>query len=108
MAQPGVLPGLASVLSGVEGGFSVLSSDCHTRVFPVVYICGTLSPVRHAISFLQIVQNSRQIIIGRVLGVVYYNIVSILTIPYRGRWEVWKRLKTPLHNIKMVPSMVII
>ncbi len=43
-----------SVLSGVEGGFSVLSSDCHTRVFPVVYICGTLSPVRHAISFLQI------------------------------------------------------
>ena len=72
MAQPGVLPGLASVLSGVEGGFSVLSSDCHTRVFPVVYICGTLSPVGHAISFLQIVQNFRQIIIGRVLGIVYY------------------------------------
>ena len=55
MAQPGVLPGLVSVLSGIEGGFSVLSSDCHTRVFPVVYIGGTLSPVRHAISFLQIV-----------------------------------------------------
>ena len=72
MAQPGVLSGLASVLSGVEGGFSVLSSDCHTRVFPVVYICGTLSPVGHAISFLQIVQNFRQIIIGRVLGIVYY------------------------------------
>ena len=73
MAQPGVLSGLASVLSGVEGGFSVLSSDCHTRVFPVVYICGTLSPVGHAISFLQIVQNFRQIIIGRVLGIVYYS-----------------------------------
>ena len=39
---------------GFEGGFSVLSSDCHTWIFPVVYICGILSPGRHAISFLRI------------------------------------------------------
>ena len=28
---------------------------------------------------------------------------KILTIPYRGSWVVWKRPKTPLRNIKMVP-----
>ena len=32
--------------------------------------------------------------------------VKILTIPYRGRWMVWKRPKTPLRNIKMVPKTV--
>ena len=26
--------------------------------------------------------------------------VNILTIPYRGRWVVWKRPKKSLHNIK--------
>ena len=29
--------------------------------------------------------------------------VKILTIPYRGGWVVWKRVKTPLCNIKMDP-----
>ena len=30
--------------------------------------------------------------------------IKILTIPYRGGWVVWKRLKTPLRNIKMAPK----
>ena len=25
---------------------------------------------------------------------------------YRGRWVVWKMLKTPLHNINMVPYVL--
>ena len=31
--------------------------------------------------------------------------VKILNIPYKGRWVVWKRPKTPLRNIKMVPYL---
>ena len=30
---------------------------------------------------------------------------KILTIPYKGKWVVWKRPKTPLHNIKMVTNV---
>ena len=44
---------------------------------------------------------------GRWFSKILRNIwgwyVKILTIPYRGRWVVWKRPKTPLRNIKMAP-----
>ena len=44
---------------------------------------------------------------GRWFSKILRNIwgwyVKILSIPYRGRWVVWKRPKTPLRNIKMAP-----
>ena len=45
---------------------------------------------------------------GRWFSKILRNIwgwyVKILTIPYSGRWVVWKRPKTPLRNIMMAPS----
>ena len=44
---------------------------------------------------------------GRWFSKILHNIwgwnAKILTFSYRGRWVVWKRPKTTLHNIKMVP-----
>ena len=47
---------------------------------------------------------------GRWFSKILRNIwgwyTKILTIPYRGRWVIWKRPKTPLRNIKMAPNWI--
>ena len=45
---------------------------------------------------------------GRWFSKILRNIqgwyLKILTIPYKGKWVVWRRPKTPLPNIKMDPT----
>ena len=41
---------------------------------------------------------------SKILGNICGWYVKILIIPYKGRWVVWKRPKTPLRNIKMAPN----
>ena len=43
---------------------------------------------------------------SKILHHIWAWYAIILTIPYRGRWVVWKRPKTPLRNIKMVPYLI--
>ena len=43
---------------------------------------------------------------SKILRNIWGWYVKILTIPYRGRWVVWKMPKTPLRNVKMAPYLL--